>query len=159
MPQRVAVVGAGPAGFYACEDLLKAGFEVDLYDVLPTPFGLVRAGVAPDHPKIKSVTRIYEKTAARRDFGSSAASSSDETCTARTCSNGTTRSSTRSARPPTGDWEYQARTYRDRSPQPRSSAGTTAIPTSATTSSTSTASGWSSWATATWRSTAHGCSR
>src|SRR4051812_46250229 len=37
---RVAVVGAGPAGFYACEDLLKAGFEVDLYDVLPTPFGL-----------------------------------------------------------------------------------------------------------------------
>jgi ferredoxin--NADP+ reductase len=61
---RVAVVGAGPAGFYACEDLLKQdGFEVDLYDALPTPFGLVRAGVAPDHPKIKSVTRRYEKTA------------------------------------------------------------------------------------------------
>src|SRR3954471_18602322 len=65
---RVAVVGAGPAGFYACEDLLKAGFEVDLYDVLPTPFGLVRAGVAPDHPKIKSVTRRYEKTAAMEGF-------------------------------------------------------------------------------------------
>jgi ferredoxin--NADP+ reductase len=65
---RVAVVGAGPAGFYACEDLLKAGFEVDLYDVLPTPFGLVRAGVAPDHPKIKSVTRRYEKTAAQAGF-------------------------------------------------------------------------------------------
>jgi ferredoxin--NADP+ reductase len=65
---RVAVVGAGPAGFYACEDLLKAGFEVDLYDVLPTPFGLVRAGVAPDHPKIKSVTRRYEKTAAQPGF-------------------------------------------------------------------------------------------
>src|SRR3954469_6389690 len=64
MAQRVAVVGAGPAGFYACEDLLKAGFEVDLYDVLPTPFGLVRAGVAPDHPKLKTVTRRYEKTAA-----------------------------------------------------------------------------------------------
>jgi ferredoxin--NADP+ reductase len=61
-------VGAGPAGFYACEDLLKAGFEVDLYDVLPTPFGLVRAGVAPDHPKIKSVTRRYEKTAAQPGF-------------------------------------------------------------------------------------------
>jgi ferredoxin--NADP+ reductase len=61
-------VGAGPAGFYACEDLLKAGFEVDLYDVLPTPFGLVRAGVAPDHPKIKSVTRRYEKTAAMEGF-------------------------------------------------------------------------------------------
>src|SRR3954464_9187553 len=66
--QRVAVVGAGPAGFYACEDLLKAGFEVDLFDVLPTPFGLVRAGVAPDHPKIKSVTRRYEKTAAMPGF-------------------------------------------------------------------------------------------
>src|SRR5207248_5122845 len=65
---RVAVVGAGPAGFYACEDLLKRGFEVDLYDVLPTPFGLVRAGVAPDHPKIKSVTRMYEKTAAKPGF-------------------------------------------------------------------------------------------
>jgi ferredoxin/flavodoxin---NADP+ reductase len=66
--KRVAVVGAGPAGFYACEDLLKAGFEVDLYDVLPTPFGLVRAGVAPDHPKLKTVTRRYEKTAAQPGF-------------------------------------------------------------------------------------------
>src|SRR4051812_47388844 len=67
-PKRVAVVGAGPAGFYACEDLLKVGFEVDLYDVLPTPFGLVRAGVAPDHPKLKTVTRRYEKTAAQPGF-------------------------------------------------------------------------------------------
>jgi ferredoxin--NADP+ reductase len=66
--QRVAVVGAGPAGFYACEDLLKHGFEVDLYDVLPTPFGLVRAGVAPDHPKLKTVTRRYEKTAKEPGF-------------------------------------------------------------------------------------------
>jgi ferredoxin--NADP+ reductase len=66
---RVAVVGAGPAGFYACEDLLKRdGCEVDLYDALPTPFGLVRAGVAPDHPKIKSVTRRYEKTAQTPGF-------------------------------------------------------------------------------------------
>jgi ferredoxin/flavodoxin---NADP+ reductase len=69
MPVRVAVVGAGPAGFYACEELLKqAAFEVDLYDALPTPFGLVRAGVAPDHPKIKSVTRRYEKTAQHPRF-------------------------------------------------------------------------------------------
>ena len=64
MSVRVAVVGAGPAGFFASEDLLKRdGFEVDLFDALPTPFGLVRAGVAPDHPKIKTVTRRYEKTA------------------------------------------------------------------------------------------------
>ena len=63
-----AIVGAGPSGFYAADQLLKAGFEVDLYDALPTPFGLVRAGVAPDHPKIKSVTRVYAKTAAHESF-------------------------------------------------------------------------------------------
>ena len=65
---RIAVIGAGPAGFYTCDPLLKAGHEVDLFDMLPTPFGLVRAGVAPDHPKIKSVTRVYEKTAANPGF-------------------------------------------------------------------------------------------
>jgi ferredoxin--NADP+ reductase len=65
---RAAIVGAGPAGFYATDQLLKEGFEVDLYDALPTPFGLVRAGVAPDHPKIKSVTRVYTKTAAHERF-------------------------------------------------------------------------------------------
>jgi ferredoxin--NADP+ reductase len=70
-PLRVAVVGSGPAGFYAAEHLLRQeeiGFEVDMFDRLPTPFGLVRAGVAPDHPKIKSVIRVYEKTAAREGF-------------------------------------------------------------------------------------------
>jgi ferredoxin--NADP+ reductase len=66
--QRAAIIGAGPAGFYAADQLLNAGFEVDLYDALPTPYGLVRAGVAPDHPKIKSVTRVYDKTAARQGF-------------------------------------------------------------------------------------------
>jgi ferredoxin--NADP+ reductase len=70
-PLRVAVVGSGPAGFYAAEHLLRTeelDFEVDVFDRLPTPFGLVRAGVAPDHPKIKSVIRVYEKTAARDGF-------------------------------------------------------------------------------------------
>ena len=66
--KRAAIIGAGPSGFYAGDQLLKAGFEVDLYDALPTPFGLVRAGVAPDHPKIKSVTRVYAKTAAHEAF-------------------------------------------------------------------------------------------
>src|SRR3712207_5054927 len=65
---RAVIVGAGPSGFYAADQLLAAGFEVDLLDVLPTPFGLVRAGVAPDHPKIKSVTRAYEKTARKPGF-------------------------------------------------------------------------------------------
>jgi ferredoxin/flavodoxin---NADP+ reductase len=68
MTHRAAVIGAGPSGFYATEQLLKAGFAVDLYEALPTPFGLVRAGVAPDHPKIKSVTRVYEKTAQHPAF-------------------------------------------------------------------------------------------
>src|SRR5256885_15158791 len=67
---RVAIVGAGPAGFYAAGCLLdgQQPVGVDLFDRLPTPFGLVRAGVAPDHPKIKSVIRVYEKTAARNGF-------------------------------------------------------------------------------------------
>ena len=65
---RAVVVGAGPAGFYTAEQLLAAGFAVDLLDALPTPFGLVRSGVAPDHPNIKAVTRVYEKTAAREGF-------------------------------------------------------------------------------------------
>ena len=66
--RRVAIVGAGPSGFYTAEQLLAKGFEVALLDLLPTPYGLVRAGVAPDHPKIKSVIRVYEKTAARPEF-------------------------------------------------------------------------------------------
>ncbi|HEY4812495.1 MAG TPA: FAD-dependent oxidoreductase [Solirubrobacteraceae bacterium] len=70
-PIRIAVVGSGPAGFYAAGHLLKAAdgnIEVDMLERLPTPWGLVRSGVAPDHPKIKSVTRIYEKTAAHQRF-------------------------------------------------------------------------------------------
>jgi ferredoxin/flavodoxin---NADP+ reductase len=72
---RVAIVGSGPSGFYAAGHLLgQAGrpVEIDVYDRLPTPWGLVRGGVAPDHPKIKSVTRVFEKTAAQpgvRFFG------------------------------------------------------------------------------------------
>jgi len=70
-PLRLAIVGSGPAGFYTAEHLLKhegTHAEVDMFDRLPTPYGLVRFGVAPDHPKIKSVIRVYEKTAARPEF-------------------------------------------------------------------------------------------
>jgi ferredoxin--NADP+ reductase len=70
-PIRIAVIGAGPAGFYAAGHLLKDSggrIEVDMLERLPTPWGLVRSGVAPDHPKIKSVTRIYEKTAGHERF-------------------------------------------------------------------------------------------
>ena len=68
MSVRAAVVGAGPSGFYVTDQLLREGIAVDLFDALPTPYGLVRAGVAPDHPKIKSVTRMYDKTAAHPAF-------------------------------------------------------------------------------------------
>ncbi len=70
-PIRVAVVGSGPAGFYAAEQLLTArdvDVTVDMFERLTTPWGLVRAGVAPDHPKIKAVTRRYEKTAGKDGF-------------------------------------------------------------------------------------------
>ncbi len=70
-PIRIAVIGSGPAGFYAAGHLLKDSaerIEVDMLERLPTPWGLVRSGVAPDHPKIKSVTRVYEKTAAHPRF-------------------------------------------------------------------------------------------
>lgn len=68
---RVAIIGSGPAGFYAAEALLRRTDEVvqvDMFDRLPTPYGLVRAGVAPDHQNIKAVTRVYEKTSARPEF-------------------------------------------------------------------------------------------
>ena len=70
-PFRVAVVGSGPAGFYAAGALLASAepvFEVDMFERLPTPWGLVRLGVAPDHPKIKSVSRAFEKIAQRSGF-------------------------------------------------------------------------------------------
>lgn len=65
-PLRVAVVGAGPSGFYVAEHLLKQQdlrVELDMIERLPTPYGLVRGGVAPDHQKIKSVVQSYDKTA------------------------------------------------------------------------------------------------
>ena len=69
-PLRVAVIGAGPSGFYAAQALLDCPHtvSVDMFDRLPAPYGLVRYGVAPDHPKIKNVIKIYEKTAAHPEF-------------------------------------------------------------------------------------------
>jgi ferredoxin--NADP+ reductase len=69
-PLRVAIVGSGPSGFFAIEHLQRKlpGVAIDLFDRLPTPFGLVRGGVAPDHQKIKAVTRVYEKLASQPGF-------------------------------------------------------------------------------------------
>jgi len=70
-PLRVAIIGAGPAGYYAADHLQRQEglvVEVDMIDRLPTPYGLVRAGVAPDHQKIKSVTAAFDKVAAHPRF-------------------------------------------------------------------------------------------
>lgn len=69
-PLRVAIIGSGPSGFYAADHLLKQDLqiEVDMFERLPTPFGLVRGGVAPDHQKIKNVTKLYDRIANKEGF-------------------------------------------------------------------------------------------
>ncbi len=67
-PLSVAVVGSGPAGFYVAAPLLAQGAMVDVIERLPTPWGLVRLGVAPDHPEIKAVSRVFEKIAKEPGF-------------------------------------------------------------------------------------------
>jgi ferredoxin--NADP+ reductase len=70
-PLRVAIIGSGPAGFYTVSNFLKHTdlcVEMDMFERLPTPFGLVRAGVAPDHQKYKTVTRAYDKSAQHPSF-------------------------------------------------------------------------------------------
>ncbi len=74
-PLRVAVVGAGPAGFYTADALLKQkdlAVQVDVFEALPAPYGLVRSGLAPDHQKLKNASKVYDRIAenpAVRYFG------------------------------------------------------------------------------------------
>ena len=74
MPQyTVAIVGAGPAGYFAAQALQnlqtdELKFSIDMIERLPTPWGLVRSGVAPDHPKIKTVAKVFEKIATSDGF-------------------------------------------------------------------------------------------
>ena len=70
---RVAIVGAGPAGYFAAQALnnisvSERSFAIDMFERLPTPWGLVRSGVAPDHPKIKTVSKVFEKIATGENF-------------------------------------------------------------------------------------------
>jgi ferredoxin/flavodoxin---NADP+ reductase len=69
-PLLVAIVGSGPSGFYAAEALIKSDInvKVDVLERLPSPYGLVRSGVAPDHQKLKQVIALYQKTAESPDF-------------------------------------------------------------------------------------------
>ncbi|SFM40351.1 Anaerobic selenocysteine-containing dehydrogenase [Halopseudomonas yangmingensis] len=70
LPARFAIVGSGPSGFYAAEALMKKlpAAQIDMFERLPTPFGLVRYGVAPDHPRIKSVSAGFERIAESPQF-------------------------------------------------------------------------------------------
>ena len=70
---KIAIVGAGPAGYFAAQALQNLAddnrvFEIDMIERLPTPWGLVRSGVAPDHPKIKTVSKVFEKIASQETF-------------------------------------------------------------------------------------------
>lgn len=70
---KVAIIGAGPAGYFAAQALQNSQnkdriFAIDMIERLPTPWGLVRSGVAPDHPKIKTVSKVFEKIAADANF-------------------------------------------------------------------------------------------
>jgi ferredoxin--NADP+ reductase len=70
---KIAIVGAGPAGYYAAQALQNSQNEelsilIDMFEKLPTPWGLVRSGVAPDHPKIKSVAKVFDKIACEDNF-------------------------------------------------------------------------------------------
>ena len=68
---RVAIIGSGPAGFFAADRIFRNSdfnIEIDMYDKLPTPFGLVRSGVAPDHQNIKIVTKVFDKIAENPKF-------------------------------------------------------------------------------------------
>jgi ferredoxin--NADP+ reductase len=68
-PLTVAIVGSGPAGIYAADELLtQRGVRVNVFDKLPTPYGLVRAGVAPDHQSTKSITRLFDKVSSQSGF-------------------------------------------------------------------------------------------
>lgn len=85
-PYYIAIVGSGPSAFFAAASLLKAAdttedldMAVDMLEMLPTPWGLVRSGVAPDHPKIKSISKQFEKTAEDPRSASSAMWSSANT--------------------------------------------------------------------------------
>ncbi|ETZ98837.1 putative ferredoxin-NADP+ reductase [Mycobacterium kansasii 824] len=68
-PLTVAIVGSGPAAMYAADELLvQPGVHVNVFEMLPTPYGLVRAGVAPDHPNTKRVTALFDRVASHDRF-------------------------------------------------------------------------------------------
>ena len=161
-PVHVAIVGAGPSGFFAAAALLRAADEidvrVDMLEMLPTPWGLVRSGVAPDHPKIKSVSQQFEKTAENprfRFFGNVRVGEHVEVAELAEHYDAVIYAIGRN---PTGPSASPASSCRAASPPSISSAGTTRIRTSSSCRLICPGAGpWSS-ATATSLSTSPACS-
>lgn len=95
-PLRVAIVGAGPAGIYAADALLKSetaaepGVSIDLFERMPAPFGLIRYGVAPDHPRIKGIITALHQVLDKPRSGSSATSTTRTTSASTSCTPSTT---------------------------------------------------------------------
>lgn len=95
-PVRVAIVGAGPAGIYAADALLKSeaaqepGVSIDLFERMPAPFGLIRYGVAPDHPRIKGIVKALHQVLDKPCCGCSATSTTRTTSAWTTCGPSTT---------------------------------------------------------------------
>ena len=68
--KKIAIIGSGPSAFYAAQALFKSDhlIKVDMFEKLPTPFGLLRGGVAPDHQQMKTVSKLYDKIASNDHF-------------------------------------------------------------------------------------------
>ena len=144
-PLTVAIVGSGPAAMYAADELLtQPGVRVNVFERLPTPYGLVRAGVAPDHQSTKRVTRLFDRIAERRGFrfylnvevGIGPVATPN-------CWPTTTPCSTPSARPTTAGSTSTAWACRAPAPPPRWWRGSTAIPNTPICQSIWATSGWS----------------
>ncbi len=126
---RVAIIGAGPAGIYAADVLTKEydGARVDIFDQLPAPYGLVRDGVAPDHPRIKEIIKALQRVLSRDEirFIGNVRYGFDIKLS---CGTSTTPSSSAPARGPTARWRYPGSICRAAMAPPTSSRGTTVTP-------------------------------
>ena len=151
---RIAVIGSGPSGFYTMEALFRSGapLAIDMLEQLPVPYGLVRFGVAPDHPKLKQVTSTFDRIATTPGFRSSAGLGSNPMC--RSTSSGTVMTWSFSPPAPTSadPWASPAKIRPGAVTRTTSSLGTMAIRTFATAISISAARPRRLSATAVWRS-------
>ena len=154
---RVAVVGAGPAGMYVTTELVRNAVQVDIFDRLPTPFGLLRYGVAPDHLKMRSLQHTLEPVLDHElvRFAGGVQVGTDVTVTS--CATPTTRWCTRSAPRRTSGSASPAKIYPAAFRRRSSSSGTPDTPMRGNSGTGWTRTRWRSSESATWPSTSRGC--